>query len=44
MATGQIDVAALISHRFSLDEIDTAFSALETKVPGFCKAVVDIAG
>jgi len=44
MATGQIDVGALISHRFSLDEIDTAFSALETKLPGFCKAVVEIFG
>ncbi|HLJ59675.1 MAG TPA: zinc-binding dehydrogenase [bacterium] len=42
MAAGQIDVGALISHRFSLDEVDAAFSALETKVAGFCKAVVEL--
>ncbi len=42
LETGQIDVASLITHRFGLDEIHAAFGALETKSPGFCKAVVEM--
>jgi threonine dehydrogenase-like Zn-dependent dehydrogenase len=42
LAAGQIDVASLITHRYGLNEIHAAFGALETKAPGFCKAVVEM--
>lgn len=38
--SGQIDTGALVTHRFSLDEVDRAFTALTEKPDGFVKAVV----
>lgn len=37
---GLIDIGGLVTHRFGLDEIDQAYSALRDKPPGFIKAVV----
>jgi threonine dehydrogenase-like Zn-dependent dehydrogenase len=39
-AAGELDVASLVTHRFSLDELDSAFHAASTRGPGFLKAVV----
>ncbi len=39
-ATGQIDLGALVTHRYTLDEVDRAYSDLQEKPPGFIKAVV----
>jgi threonine dehydrogenase-like Zn-dependent dehydrogenase len=39
-ATGELDVAALVTHRFALDDAAAAFSAAETRPPGFIKAVL----
>lgn len=40
-SSGQINIGSLVSHRFSLDQVDTAFEALEGKPEGFVKAVVE---
>lgn len=40
IASGQINVAPLISHRFGLGEVDAAFRALQTKPEGFRKALI----
>lgn len=40
IASGQIDVAPLITHRFALDQVDAAFGALQAKPEGFKKAIV----
>jgi threonine dehydrogenase-like Zn-dependent dehydrogenase len=37
---GLIDLGALVTHRYGLDEIDAAFAALRDKPDGFIKAVV----
>ena len=39
-AAGEIDVAALVTHRFGLDELGAAFEAASRREPGFLKAVV----
>jgi threonine dehydrogenase-like Zn-dependent dehydrogenase len=39
-ATGELDVTALVSHRFGLDELDAAFEAAAEWRDGFLKAVV----
>jgi threonine dehydrogenase-like Zn-dependent dehydrogenase len=39
-AKGLIDLGALVTHRYSLDEVDRAYSDLQEKPPGFIKAVV----
>jgi threonine dehydrogenase-like Zn-dependent dehydrogenase len=39
-ATGELDVASLVTHRFGLDELDAAFTAASRRPPGFLKAVV----
>ena len=39
-AGGELDVASLVTHRFSLDELGAAFEAAATRPPGFVKAVV----
>jgi threonine dehydrogenase-like Zn-dependent dehydrogenase len=39
-AAGLIDLGALVTHRFGLDEVDDAFAALRDKPEGFIKAVV----
>jgi threonine dehydrogenase-like Zn-dependent dehydrogenase len=39
-AAGRIDLGRLVSHRYGLDGVDRAFSDLESKPPGFVKAVV----
>jgi threonine dehydrogenase-like Zn-dependent dehydrogenase len=39
-AKGLIDLGSLVSHRFSLDEVDQAYAALRDKPPGFVKGVV----
>lgn len=40
IASGQFSFEPLISHRFSLDEVDDAFTALVEKPEGFLKAVI----
>lgn len=40
VAAGRVDVGALVTHRFGLDEVDAAFAALVGKDPGFVKAVI----
>jgi threonine dehydrogenase-like Zn-dependent dehydrogenase len=40
MATGRIDMPSRVTHRFGLDQVDVAFRALQTKPPGFIKAMV----
>ncbi len=39
-AAGLIDLGALVTHRYSLDEVDRAFGDLERKPAGFVKAVI----
>lgn len=39
-AAGLIDLGALVSHRYGLDEVDRAYADLRDKPPGFIKAVV----
>src|ERR671916_318563 len=39
-AKGLIDLGALVTHRYTLDEVDRAYSDLQQKPPGFIKAVV----
>jgi threonine dehydrogenase-like Zn-dependent dehydrogenase len=39
-AKGLIDLAALVTHRYPLDEVDRAYADLQEKPPGFIKAVV----
>jgi threonine dehydrogenase-like Zn-dependent dehydrogenase len=41
-AAGRIDLAELVTHRFPLEEIDRAFTALADKEPGIIKAVIEI--
>lgn len=41
-ASGRVDIAALVTHRFPLDRVDDAFAALAEKPPGFVKAVIDL--
>jgi threonine dehydrogenase-like Zn-dependent dehydrogenase len=41
-AAGRIDLASLITHRYALSEVDTAFTALIEKPSGFIKAVIDV--
>jgi len=40
IASGQIAVTPLITHRFGLDQVDAAFGALQAKPEGFKKAIV----
>ncbi|SDU13830.1 zinc-binding dehydrogenase [Jiangella alkaliphila] len=40
VAAGRINVGALITHRFALDDVDAAFTALVDKAPGFVKAAI----
>lgn len=40
-AHGLLDVGALVTHRYGLDDVDLAYGALEAKPPGFLKAVVN---
>ncbi|GAA3837901.1 zinc-binding dehydrogenase [Streptomyces phyllanthi] len=42
MASGRVDPAALITHRYSLADIDQAFTDLAGKPEGFIKAVVEV--
>jgi threonine dehydrogenase-like Zn-dependent dehydrogenase len=39
-ANGLIDLGALVTHRYTLDEVDRAYTDLQEKPPGFIKAVV----
>jgi threonine dehydrogenase-like Zn-dependent dehydrogenase len=39
-ARGLLDIGALVTHRYGLDEVDTAYGALESKPAGYLKAVV----
>ncbi|HEV2128057.1 MAG TPA: zinc-binding dehydrogenase [Thermomicrobiales bacterium] len=41
-AKGLIDLGSLVTHRFSLDEVDQAYTTLRDKPPGFVKAVITI--
>ena len=42
LATRRLSLKPLITHRYPLDEISTAFSNLAEKPPGFIKAVIDV--
>lgn len=42
IAAGKFSFAPLVSHRFGLDEVDGAFTALLEKPAGFVKAVVEM--
>jgi len=42
LAAGKLDTASLVTHRLGLDQVDAAFNALNTKVPGFVKAVISL--
>jgi threonine dehydrogenase-like Zn-dependent dehydrogenase len=37
---GLIDLGSLVTHRYTLDEVDQAFADLQSKPPGFIKAAV----
>jgi threonine dehydrogenase-like Zn-dependent dehydrogenase len=39
-AKGLIDMGSLVTHRFALNEVDQAYTALRDKPEGFIKAVV----
>jgi threonine dehydrogenase-like Zn-dependent dehydrogenase len=39
-ATGLLDLGALVTHRYSLGEVDRAYADLQHKPPGFVKAVI----
>ena len=39
-ARGLIDLASLVTHRYTLNEVDRAFADLQEKPPGFIKAAV----
>lgn len=41
-AAGKLDTASLVTHRVGLDRVDEAFNALNTKTPGFIKAVISL--
>jgi len=43
-AAGRVDVRSLITHRYALDDVDAAFTALVDKPDGFIKAIVEIGG
>lgn len=40
LATGKLDFGSLVTHRFSLDEVDKAYDALRSKPEGYIKALV----
>ncbi len=40
VAAGKLDPTGLVTHRFSIDEVDMAFQALVDKPDGFVKAVI----
>ncbi len=42
LAIGRVSLQPLITHRYPLEEISTAFSHLAEKPPGFIKAAIDI--
>ena len=42
LASGRIDYAALLTHRYPLAAIDQAYADLRAKPPGFVKAVVQL--
>ncbi|MFN3979188.1 MAG: alcohol dehydrogenase catalytic domain-containing protein [Caldilinea sp.] len=42
VAHGNLDLGALVSHHFSLNEVDDAFRALRDKPEGFVKAVITL--
>jgi threonine dehydrogenase-like Zn-dependent dehydrogenase len=42
LATGRLSLQPLITHRYPVEKISTAFSDLAEKPPGFVKAVIDV--
>jgi 2-desacetyl-2-hydroxyethyl bacteriochlorophyllide A dehydrogenase len=42
VATGQLNLAPLLTHQFPLDQINRAFQAMHNREPGFCKAVITL--
>lgn len=42
-AAGRISTEALITHRYSLDSVDAAYTAMTDKPSGFIKALIDLA-
>jgi len=41
VASCAIDIKPLLTHRFSLEEINRAFSLMKNREPGFCKAIIE---
>jgi threonine dehydrogenase-like Zn-dependent dehydrogenase len=44
IASGELDPTPLYTHRFALDELGNAFRCLESRPPGFMKALIDCNG
>jgi L-iditol 2-dehydrogenase len=42
VAAGRVNNQSLITHRYPLEDLDKAFADLETKPPGFIKAVITL--
>jgi threonine dehydrogenase-like Zn-dependent dehydrogenase len=42
LGSGRLSLEPLITHRYPLEEVSTAFSKLAEKPPGFIKAVIDL--
>jgi L-iditol 2-dehydrogenase len=44
IATGQVDVTPMLTHRFSLEEVETAYHLAEQRADGIIKAVIEMPG
>jgi 2-desacetyl-2-hydroxyethyl bacteriochlorophyllide A dehydrogenase len=42
VASGKLNLAPLLTHQYSLDQINRAFQAMRDREPGFCKAVITL--
>jgi 2-desacetyl-2-hydroxyethyl bacteriochlorophyllide A dehydrogenase len=42
VASGKLNLTPLLTHRYSLDQINRAFQAMRDREPGFCKAVITL--
>jgi 2-desacetyl-2-hydroxyethyl bacteriochlorophyllide A dehydrogenase len=42
VTSGKLNLAPLLTHRYSLDQINRAFQAMHNREPDFCKAVITL--
>lgn len=42
VSSGKVDLASLITHRFPLDEINSAFGIAARKAEGYVKGTIDL--